>query len=59
MVFVLQVFRPLLNINVEFSVEELETALISPNGTLGEIHIPLLKVSVIFCIIESLKPGDC
>ncbi|XP_071696248.1 DDT domain-containing protein DDR4-like [Rutidosis leptorrhynchoides] len=39
----LNVFRPLLNINVEFSVEELETALITPNGTLGEIHIPLLK----------------
>ncbi|KAI7755722.1 hypothetical protein M8C21_009680 [Ambrosia artemisiifolia] len=37
------VFRPLLNIKAEFSVEELETALISPNNTLGEIHIPLLK----------------
>lgn len=40
----LQVFRPLLNIKVEFSVEELETALITPNSTLGEIHMPLLKV---------------
>ncbi|KAJ9568186.1 LOW QUALITY PROTEIN: hypothetical protein OSB04_004152 [Centaurea solstitialis] len=39
----LNVFRPLLNIKVEFSVEELETALLSPNNTLGEIHIPLLK----------------
>nr|XP_043607094.1 DDT domain-containing protein DDR4 [Erigeron canadensis] len=39
----LNVFRPLLNIKVEFSVEELETALITPNNTLGEIHIPLLK----------------
>ncbi|CAH1428405.1 unnamed protein product [Lactuca virosa] len=39
----LNVFRPLLNIKVEFSVEELETALISPNNTLGEVHIPLLK----------------
>ncbi|KAK9080470.1 hypothetical protein SSX86_000228 [Deinandra increscens subsp. villosa] len=39
----LNVFRPLLNIKAEFSVEELETALISPNNTLGEIHIPLLK----------------
>ncbi|PWA73782.1 DDT domain superfamily [Artemisia annua] len=37
------VFRPLLNIKVEFSVEELETALITPNSTLGEIHMPLLK----------------
>ncbi|KAI3736756.1 hypothetical protein L2E82_26741 [Cichorium intybus] len=37
------VFRPLLNIKVEFSVEEFETALITPNGTLGDIHIPLLK----------------
>ncbi|XWS37419.1 hypothetical protein CRYUN_Cryun19dG0041400 [Craigia yunnanensis] len=39
----LHVFRPLLNIAVEFSVEEFETALITPNDTLGDIHIPLLK----------------
>ncbi|KAL3528288.1 hypothetical protein ACH5RR_007610 [Cinchona calisaya] len=39
----LNVFRPLLNIKAEFSVEEFETALITPNSTLGEIHIPLLK----------------
>lgn len=37
------VFRPLLNIKVEFSVEEFETALITPNATLADIHIPLLK----------------
>jgi hypothetical protein len=37
------VFRPLLNIKVEFSVEEFETALITPNNTLSNIHIPLLK----------------
>ncbi|GJV78420.1 DDT domain-containing protein [Tanacetum coccineum] len=37
------VFRSLLNIDAEFSVEELETALITPNATLGDIHIPLLK----------------
>lgn len=46
LVYDLQVFRPLLNIKVEFSVEELETALISPNNTLGEVHIPLLKVGI-------------
>ncbi|KAK6249904.1 hypothetical protein QUC31_007377 [Theobroma cacao] len=39
----LHVFRPLLNINAEFSAEEFETALITPNDTLGDIHIPLLK----------------
>ncbi|KAJ0981647.1 hypothetical protein J5N97_009902 [Dioscorea zingiberensis] len=39
----LNVFRPLLNIKVEFSAEELETALIAPNSTLDDIHIPLLK----------------
>ncbi|WOH10499.1 hypothetical protein DCAR_0729968 [Daucus carota subsp. sativus] len=39
----LNVFRPLLNIKVEFSIEELETALITPNNTLADIHIPLLK----------------
>ncbi|KAI4326665.1 hypothetical protein MLD38_031953 [Melastoma candidum] len=37
------VFRPLLNIHVEFSAEEFETALIMPNDTLGDIHMPLLK----------------
>lgn len=42
--FVLQVFRPLLNISLEFSAEEFETALITPNDTLSDIHIPLLKV---------------
>lgn len=39
-----QVFRHLLNISVEFSAEEFETALLSPNDTLGDIHMPLLKV---------------
>ncbi|XP_073139389.1 DDT domain-containing protein DDR4 [Henckelia pumila] len=39
----LNVFRPLLNIKVEFSVEEFETALITPNNTLCDIHMPLLK----------------
>ncbi|KAL5722488.1 hypothetical protein ACHQM5_006004 [Ranunculus cassubicifolius] len=39
----LNVFRPLLNIKVEFSAEELETALLTPNSTLEDIHIPLLK----------------
>lgn len=37
------VFRPILNIKVEFTAEELETALITPNNMLGDIHIPLLK----------------
>ncbi|CAL9051437.1 unnamed protein product [Musa banksii] len=36
-------FRPLLNIAVEFSAEELETALITPNNTLDDVHMPLLK----------------
>ncbi|XP_051116916.1 DDT domain-containing protein DDR4-like [Andrographis paniculata] len=39
----LNVFRPSLNIKVEFSAEEFETALISPNNTLADIHMPLLK----------------
>ncbi|XP_010532301.1 PREDICTED: DDT domain-containing protein DDR4 [Tarenaya hassleriana] len=39
----LHVFRTLLNINVEFSAEEFETALLTPNDTLSDIHIPLLK----------------
>ncbi|XP_024022815.1 DDT domain-containing protein DDR4 [Morus notabilis] len=39
----LHVFRPLLNISAEFTAEEFETALITPNDTLSDIHIPLLK----------------
>ncbi|XP_074375971.1 DDT domain-containing protein DDR4-like isoform X3 [Apium graveolens] len=39
----LNVFRGLLNIKVEFSAEELETALLTPNSTLADIHIPLLR----------------
>ncbi|WOL08041.1 DDT domain-containing protein DDR4-like [Canna indica] len=39
----LHVFRPLLNIKLEFSAEELETALITPNSTLDDVHMPLLK----------------
>ncbi|XP_008665613.1 DDT domain-containing protein DDR4 isoform X2 [Zea mays] len=39
----LHVFRPLLNIPVEFTAEELEDAIITPNGTLDDVHMPLLK----------------
>ncbi|KAF5204380.1 Ddt domain-containing protein ddr4 [Thalictrum thalictroides] len=39
----LNVFRPILNILVEFTAEELETALLTPNSILDDIHIPLLK----------------
>lgn len=38
-----------MNIKAEFSVEEFETALITPNNTLADIHIPLLRVSFIYC----------
>ncbi|XP_050378994.1 DDT domain-containing protein DDR4 [Argentina anserina] len=39
----LHAFRPLLNIQAEFSAEELETALLTPNDNLSDIHIPLMK----------------
>uniref|UniRef100_A0A803M1D2 DDT domain-containing protein DDR4 n=1 Tax=Chenopodium quinoa TaxID=63459 RepID=A0A803M1D2_CHEQI len=39
----LHLFRAVLNINAEFSAEELESALLTPNSTLSDIHIPLLK----------------
>ena len=44
----LQLFRPLLNISLEFSAEEFETALLTPNETLFHIHMPLLKVGFFF-----------
>lgn len=50
---VVKVFRPLLKINVEFSAEEFETALLNPNDTLSDIHIPLLKVGT-FCVLSSV-----
>lgn len=46
----LQVFRPLLNISAEFTAEEFETALITPNDTLSDIHMPLLKVVAFSCV---------
>uniref|UniRef100_J3LTT9 DDT domain-containing protein n=2 Tax=Oryza brachyantha TaxID=4533 RepID=J3LTT9_ORYBR len=39
----LHVFRPLLNIAVEFTAEELEEAILCPNNTLDDVHMPLLK----------------
>ncbi|XP_047165354.1 DDT domain-containing protein DDR4-like [Vigna umbellata] len=39
----LHLFMPLLNISLEFSAEELETALLNPNDTLFHVHMPLLK----------------
>ncbi|KAM0850308.1 hypothetical protein ACQ4PT_053161 [Festuca glaucescens] len=39
----LHVFRPLLNIAVEFTAEELENAIIAPNGVLEDLHIRLLR----------------
>ncbi|XP_057516654.1 DDT domain-containing protein DDR4-like isoform X2 [Amaranthus tricolor] len=37
------VFREVLNITAEFSAEEFESALLTPNSTLNDVHIPLLK----------------
>ncbi|TVU41310.1 hypothetical protein EJB05_14816, partial [Eragrostis curvula] len=39
----LHVFRPLLNITAEFTAEDLEAALITPNSTLADVHMPMLK----------------
>ncbi|KAJ6672485.1 REMODELING AND SPACING FACTOR 1 [Salix viminalis] len=50
----LNVFRHLLNITVEFSAEEFETALITPNDTLGGIHMPLLKADLKLLLVGSL-----
>ena len=40
-------FRPLLNITAELTAEDLEAALITPNSTLYDVHMPLLKVSLL------------
>lgn len=37
-----------MNISLEFSAEEFETALLNPNDTLFYIHMPLLKVGGAF-----------
>ncbi|KAK6153359.1 hypothetical protein DH2020_012998 [Rehmannia glutinosa] len=49
----LNVFRPLLNVKVEFSAEELETALLTPNNTLADIHMPLLKIDLVVMVCQS------
>ena len=43
-----------MNVKVEFSAEEFETALINPNNTLAEIHMPLLKVSLVTSLFSFL-----
>ncbi|KAG8098603.1 hypothetical protein GUJ93_ZPchr0013g36891 [Zizania palustris] len=55
----LHVFRPLLNIAVEFTAEELEEAIISPNNTLYDIHIPLLKQEDVRNFIDSSLKRGC
>uniref|UniRef100_A0A0D9W0A2 DDT domain-containing protein n=1 Tax=Leersia perrieri TaxID=77586 RepID=A0A0D9W0A2_9ORYZ len=39
----LHVFRPLLNIEADFTAEELEDAILLSNNKLADIHMPLLK----------------
>ena len=41
-----QVFEPVIEINMKVSAEEIETALITPNSLLAQLHIALLKVLV-------------
>ncbi|KAF8644860.1 hypothetical protein HU200_066304 [Digitaria exilis] len=50
-----RVFRPLLNITAEFTAEDLEAALITPNETLYDVHMPLLKVSSVNVQFVGLK----
>lgn len=40
---------------MEFSAEEFETALINPNNTLGDVHMPLLKVSAVSSFLVKVK----
>jgi hypothetical protein len=51
-----QVFRPLLNITAEFTAEELEAALITPNEILDDVHMPLLKVGSLLVQLELVFP---
>ncbi|OUZ99916.1 hypothetical protein BVC80_9069g24 [Macleaya cordata] len=39
----LHVFKPVIQIDLEFSAEDIETALITPNNILSQLHISLLK----------------
>jgi hypothetical protein len=51
-----QVFRPLLNITGDFTAEELEVALITPNEILDDVHMPLLKVGSLVVQLELVFP---
>jgi hypothetical protein len=50
------VFRPLLNITGDFTAEELEVALITPNEILDDVHMPLLKVGSLVVQLELVFP---
>lgn len=55
-------FRPLLNITAEFTAEDLEAALITPNDVLDDVHMPLLKVGssvVQLELVPSLSVSLC
>lgn len=51
-----QVFRPLLNITGEFTAEDVEAALITPNEILDDVHMPLLKVGSLVVRLELVFP---
>jgi hypothetical protein len=55
----LQLFRPLLNISLELSAEEFETALLNPNDTLFYIHMPLLKVGAFSFVTLNVYGISC
>ncbi|ONM52142.1 DDT domain-containing protein DDR4 [Zea mays] len=52
----LHVFRPLLNITGEFTAEDVEAALITPNEILDDVHMPLLKVGSLVVRLELVFP---
>lgn len=50
----IQVFESVIETNLKFSAEEIETALIQPNKNLAQLHISLLKVSILLWLISLL-----
>jgi hypothetical protein len=42
--FSLQIFEPVLGVDLKLTAEEIESGLVKPNKSLAQLHVKLLKV---------------
>jgi hypothetical protein len=46
--FSLQIFEPVLGVDLKLTAEEIESGLVKPNKSLAQLHVKLLKVPPFF-----------